>query len=920
MSFPVLSDDDFYDETTDYLFLTNDNANSTNCEQTLANEHSAVALSSALPGTDENSSSPAVPSERSLELLKKYFGYSRFRPLQYEVIEAALSKRDQLVVLSTGYGKSVCYQLPSLIQNNLTLVVSPLISLMEDQVNALENAGVEAAYLGGNQSREAIFDSIKRGRLRILYITPEAYQSNPDFIQNIHEYVGLLAVDEAHCISQWGHEFRPGYRQIADIRNVLTGVPVIALTATATDPVRNDIVQNLRLRNPKVTLSAFDRKNLFIEVQKRTQSLSFEKCVQNDLERLLEDDPKTGPNFGGPTIIYCQTRELVNQLTQQLRSVGVRAVGYHAGKTTLQRNKAHKDFATDRATTCVATIAFGMGIDKKDVRRVIHYGAPGCIESYYQEIGRAGRDGFPSRCLVFYAVSDIMMQKRRIMNNNLSKEYENHKLEMLRRMEQFLTTTSCRRYLILSYFDNSVQHPDVPNSDCCDNCEKRCQIGGNDVKSYGEPTTVDFGEEAKKLFNALELFNGRSGMKKPIDFLRGSENKSILPFLKSKGLLGHELFGSGKNKSENWWTEFGKMLRNNGFLSESKSTFAQYCFLTKLAPKAIEWLSSGSKHLELIPSEYLVSLLSNKTTAETREICNKAAVVQIFSEKRLNEIKGRTYKDGTFYPSLISESVSSNIETYEKLPELRKELEDLRYELSLQMDCAANSVFSNTVVEELLRIRPTNELSLAKVEGLPEQRRHQFSARILALISAFCTSNNLPSNQCGSSIGGEVPLELDGTIREQLTTSERNSYLAHLLGRFSLAELAIRFKLTASTIANHLNSAVRKGLPVHLDVLGISSDLIETVYQKVQENRRDIIRVKPIMELLPENLLNYDQLRTILSIFEYEYGISADGIHEPSLIKRKIPSWIPQSKETDGGGAEDFVYNTKKRRQSLFAA
>uniref|UniRef100_A0A183CD64 DNA helicase n=1 Tax=Globodera pallida TaxID=36090 RepID=A0A183CD64_GLOPA len=382
---PLAINDDFYDESQDHLYLINEDENASNEVLTFEDSESentenvsnGVCTASSLNPTPslsallspEGHSSAAFPIERSLEFLKKYFGYSRFRPLQCEVIDAALRNRDQLVVLSTGYGKSVCYQLPSLIRNNLTLVVSPLISLMEDQVNALEQAGVDAAYFGGNQTKESIFDSIKRGRLRILYITPEAYQSTPDFIRKIHEYVGLLAVDEAHCISQWGHEFRPGYRQIAGIRNVLVGVPVMALTATATAPVRNDIIQNLRLNNPKVTMSGFDRKNLFIEVQKRTQALSFEKCVQNDLERLLEDDPKLGPNFGGPTIIYCQSRESVNKLTQQLRSIGVRAVGYHAGMTTPQRHKAHKDFATDRATTCVATIAFGMGIDKKDVRR-----------------------------------------------------------------------------------------------------------------------------------------------------------------------------------------------------------------------------------------------------------------------------------------------------------------------------------------------------------------------------------------------------------------------------------------------------------------------------------------------------------------------------------------------------------------------
>uniref|UniRef100_A0A915M317 DNA 3'-5' helicase n=1 Tax=Meloidogyne javanica TaxID=6303 RepID=A0A915M317_MELJA len=410
--------DDFYDTSNDYLFATENQEiedspsvildEQTHNDQLLPKINDKPENCSNLQNYDENEDelTSVTPTSETISILKKYFGFSKFRPLQYQIVHSAILKRDQLVVMSTGYGKSICYQMPALLQEGLiTLVVSPLISLMEDQVQA----GIEAAYLGGNSNipRDVIFDQIRMNKLKILYITPEMYECSPSYVDRIaqckgffgkflvgFEVVGLLAVDEAHCISAWGHEFRPGYRTIANMRKSLPKVPVMALTATATEPVRNDIVENLRLLSPKITVTGFD---------------SFQRAVQNDLESLLIEDPKLGLHFGGSTIIYCQSRDHVNQITEQLRKTGVRAVGYHAAMSNKQREKSHKEFLTEKATTCVATIAFGMGIDKRDVRKVIHYGSPGNIESYYQEIGRAGRDGFPSRCTVFYSNSDMLI-------------------------------------------------------------------------------------------------------------------------------------------------------------------------------------------------------------------------------------------------------------------------------------------------------------------------------------------------------------------------------------------------------------------------------------------------------------------------------------------------------------------------------
>uniref|UniRef100_A0A1I8BTA7 ATP-dependent DNA helicase n=1 Tax=Meloidogyne hapla TaxID=6305 RepID=A0A1I8BTA7_MELHA len=926
--------DDFYDTSLDYLYAAENQQieqppldGKTQDDQWLSNNNDKPNNCSVLPNYEENDDeelNSITPSEETISILKKYFGFSKFRPLQYQIVHSAILKRDQLVVMSTGYGKSICYQMPALVQKGLiTLVVSPLISLMEDQVQA----GIEATYLGGNSniSRDVIFDQIKMNKLKILYITPEMYECSPSYIDRIAEFVGLLAVDEAHCISAWGHEFRPGYRTIANMRKSLPKVPVMALTATATEPVRNDIVENLRLISPKVTVTGFDR------------------AVQNDLECLLTEDPKLGLHFGGSTIIYCQSRDHVNQITEQLRKAGVRAVGYHAAMSNKQREKSHKEFLTDKATTCVATIAFGMGIDKRDVRKVIHYGcmvfwAPGNIESYYQEIGRAGRDGFPSKCTIFYSNSDLLIHKNRIINKNnnnittKSKDYEMHQLDMLRRMEQFLTTTSCRRYLVLSYFDKTVKHPEIPKSDCCDNCTKLLQ-SGVDKRYNREEILTDFGDEAKKLFRVIdEVFSGRTGLNKPIDFIRGSKTvltKAARSLTKGEDLSKHQLFGCGKQRSEMWWKELGKLLRNYGYLIDSKSSFNQFGCITNISDKAEKWLRGGEKELKLIPSEYL----SNSNNIDNGRDSNNATlsisnkVVEILSEKLLGIEKLQEYNDASYYPGVASAS-AKNIFVYEMLPQLRKELEDLRYQLALESDCPANSVYSNTVIEGLVKIRPTNEESLELVEGFPEQRRKQFLKPITQLISNFCSVNNISTDSKEAEI--EFPEDLE-SIKNGLTLTEKNYYHAHVLYNRSLEETSSNMNATSSTVANHLATAAKRGLPLHLKTLGITFELIEAVHNKIKENGRDIIRLKPIMELLPEGILDYNRLKIIFSILEYQYGIDTsenlnenlknsknkeeddeDEIISISPKKRKLPFWINSKKKGEGNkiNEDEYVYNT----------
>ncbi|KAI1713758.1 DEAD/DEAH box helicase domain-containing protein [Ditylenchus destructor] len=872
--------------------------------------------------SNDNEAVNETPTEESLRLLKKHFGHSKFRPRQWLIVDNALKGRDQLVVMSTGYGKSVCYQMPALISKKLTLVISPLISLMEDQVGALKSGGINALSLGGEHGPDLALHEIERNSLQLLYTTPEMYSARPQFFEKIRDKVVLIAIDEAHCISQWGHEFRSSYRRVGDLRKAMPGVPFMALTATATKAVRNDIINNLALRNPIITLTGFDRENLYIEVKKKTLSVNQEKGFELDLAPLLVTDKKRGPNFGGSTIIYCQTRDKVNELKTFLRKKGVRCVSYHAGMSETARRDAHQDFLNDKATTVVATVAFGMGIDKRDIRHVIHYSAPQNVERYYQEIGRAGRDGSPSWCKVFYTQNDLAMHKSWIMRDQLTEVYAKHALEMLYRMDQFLNTSGCRRYLLLSYFDPNVKYPEEPREDCCDNCRKMLkeQNSGQET-SFGQVIKINFGEEARNLFSVIdEVFRGRTGLIKPIDFVRGTALED-----KYARMYPH-LYGSGKGHAKQWWQELGKLLRNNGYLVETKASFSDYGCLTQLSEKAIYWLSSDEKELLLEPSEHFLSLgrrqstnensatgrRASKTSGSSRNVIGATGVITSPTEKYLNASKCRTYETCSSYPSLnVSETVE-DANVYDMLPALRKILDDLRYDLSAEMECPANSIFSNTVIDSLVRIRPSTMEYLEKVEGLPEMRREQLAPTLFSIIEKFCTDNKIPMNCAKQS--AQIPAELEPLLNE-LSTKGSDYYTQHVLLQLSPDKVADRNGISKGTVANYLTQAIKVGLPLHLSLFDINENVLSKIMDAVERNNRDIFRMKPIMEALTENgtvetEITYDQIKIALAIFEYEHGIRGiDDADQNSSVKdsqtnvpddsqqqkRKLPDWIQNS-------------------------
>ncbi len=486
--------------------------------------------------------------------LKEYFGFDSFRPLQKKIIDGVFEGHDNIVIMPTGGGKSICYQLPALLLPNITLVISPLIALMKDQVDGLRVNGIAAAFLNSSQTeadQQEIYASIEANELKLLYVAPESLQIIDRFLSD--GKVSLIAIDEAHCISSWGHDFRPAYTQLGYLKKRFPSTPMIALTATADKATRKDICNQLNIPNAKKHVASFDRKNLSLEVKPGT------KRIEQILQFIDARENESG-------IIYCLSRKNTEEVSAKLKAHGVKAEAYHAGLSHSERVRIQDDFINDSQQVICATIAFGMGIDKSNIRYVIHYNMPKNLEGYYQEIGRAGRDGLPSDTLLFHSYADVVQLQKFAANS----KNETVQIAKLDRMKQYSEALTCRRKILLSYF-GELKQEDCGNCDICRN----------------PPQFFDGTVIAQKALSCIYRLKGNESITVLIDVLRGAQNEGVL----EKNYQELATYGIGKEITWRDWQQYIIQLINLGYV---EIAFHLHNHL-QLTPLAKEILFNGKK-------------------------------------------------------------------------------------------------------------------------------------------------------------------------------------------------------------------------------------------------------------------------------------------------------------------------------------
>lgn len=601
-----------------------------------------------------------------LQTLKTYFGYDSFRPLQEEIIRHILDGNDALVLMPTGGGKSICYQLPALLREGTAVVVSPLISLMKDQVEALCANGISAGALNSSNDETenaALRRACMEGRLKLLYISPEKLLTEANYLlRDMH--ISLFAIDEAHCISQWGHDFRPEYAQMGILHQQFPHVPIIALTATADKITREDIIRQLHLNHPRTFISSFDRPNLSLTVKRGYQQKEKSKTILDFIAR----------HPGESGIIYCMSRSKTESVAQMLQKQGIRTAVYHAGLSPSLRDEAQDDFINDRVQVVCATIAFGMGIDKSNVRWVIHYNLPKSIESFYQEIGRAGRDGLPSDTLLFYSLADLILLTKFATESG----QQNINLEKLQRMQQYAESDICRRRILLSYFGEIADH-DCGNCDVCKN----------------PPERFDGTVIVQKALSAIVRTDQQIGTGVLVDILRGNMSPEVV----GKGYQQLKTFAAGRDVPARDWHDYLLQMLQLGYF---------------------EIAYNENNHLKITSAGS--DVLFGRTTARLVVIRREEANETKRGRKRKATVPAQELPLGL--PNTENEAL------FEALRKLRKRLAD-------EEALPAYIVLSDKVLHLLSTSRPTNLEEFGNISGIGEHKKKKYGKEFINLIRKY---------------------------------------------------------------------------------------------------------------------------------------------------------------------------------------